>query len=360
MKLAFMFLTHTNSFDVNHSVHADHLASLGVGVTVYFYKRAPAGLRHARVKVFGSPFRLFCLLDMIFWRADLFMGLQVQPRFQKLAQWFGIQRLIPKFLPDVTDPQFVALYHEKPYKFTTRFKDFHAEYDSWEQVNDDKGVWIFSPTEKIRDYYVSLGFDRAKSFIIPHGVLTDVFRPEPQAHEGFNLLFIGADAVRKGLSYALKAFERVRTDYPETKLTIVGRFVVCKEPGVETIDEALNPAYLTHVPKYFNRADLVVFPSLVDGQPIVVLEALACGVPVLTTHDIGFDDIIKDGYNGFLVDKRDDKAIEEKMRWCLSHPAELKKMRANARKTALEHTWMDSAKKFKEQLDALDCSKLKA
>ncbi len=355
MKLGFMFLTSTNSFDVNLSAFADALAALGADVTTYFYKAAPPHVRHAKIKVFGDLFRLRCLLDMAFFdRPHYVMGLESKAWFHKLLALVGIRLLTPKFLPDVSGPEFQALYREEPYKFSVRFKDFPAEYASWKRTNADKTESIFSPTEGIRNYYLGLGYRPREAFIVPHGALTDVFKPAPAPHEGFNLMFIGADAVRKGLSYALKAYEKIRPDFPQARLLIVGRFVECREPGVTVIDEALNPAYLTHVPKYFNRADLLVFPSLVDGQPIVVLEALACGVPVITTKGIGFDDLIVDGFNGFLVEKRDTKALEEKIRRCLSHPQEMAQMRENARQTALRHTWMHSAKAFKEQLDALE------
>jgi glycosyltransferase involved in cell wall biosynthesis len=82
-----------------------------------------------------------------------------------------------------------------------------------------------------------------------------------------------------------------------------------------------------------------VFPSLVEGFGLVLLEAMACGIPIITTPNTGGPDIIIDGIEGFIIPIRDVEALKVKIAWCYSHPQELAKMGIAARKKAEQLTW---------------------
>ena len=81
------------------------------------------------------------------------------------------------------------------------------------------------------------------------------------------------------------------------------------------------------------------FLLLVEGLALVLLEAMACGVPVITTLNAGGSDILTHGVEGFIVPIRDVEALKEKLEWCYRHPQELAEMGRAARRKAEQLTW---------------------
>jgi glycosyltransferase involved in cell wall biosynthesis len=88
----------------------------------------------------------------------------------------------------------------------------------------------------------------------------------------------------------------------------------------------------------YRQADVFVFPTLVEGMGIVVLEAMASGLPVITTPN-GPGDIVRDGVDGFLVPPRDVDAIVERLERLRADPQLRQEMARNARIRAQEFTW---------------------
>ena len=72
---------------------------------------------------------------------------------------------------------------------------------------------------------------------------------------------------------------------------------------------------------------------------MVLLEAMACGIPVITTPNTAGPDIITDGVEGFIIPIRDVEALKVRIEWCYEHPQELAEMGLAARKRAEELTW---------------------
>jgi glycosyltransferase involved in cell wall biosynthesis len=111
--------------------------------------------------------------------------------------------------------------------------------------------------------------------------------------------------------------------------------------------------YLASVPhtqlnQHYINANVFVFPSLVEGFGLVLLEAMACGIPVITTPNTAGPDIITDGVEGFIIPIRDVDALKEKIEWCYGHPAELAEMGRAARRKAEQLTWT----RYQQQLSA--------
>ena len=67
-------------------------------------------------------------------------------------------------------------------------------------------------------------------------------------------------------------------------------------------EDIINIGYTNEVPKYLAVSNVFLFPSKKEGLPICILESLSMGVPVITMNSRGNNDLIKDGYNGFLID----------------------------------------------------------
>ena len=95
----------------------------------------------------------------------------------------------------------------------------------------------------------------------------------------------------------------------------------------------------TSLNQYYSSANVLVFPSLIEGFGLVLVEAMACGIPVITTpHTAGLD-ILTDGVEGFIIPIRDVEALKTKLEWCYQHPQELAEMGKAARRKAEELTW---------------------
>ena len=98
-------------------------------------------------------------------------------------------------------------------------------------------------------------------------------------------------------------------------------------------------------------ASVLIFPTLFDGFGMVVQEAFAYGLPVITTAHAGAAELIVEGMNGFVIPPRDPEALAQIMSWCISHPEELWKMRVAALKTAEAWTWKDFRDTLKQRLN---------
>jgi len=90
----------------------------------------------------------------------------------------------------------------------------------------------------------------------------------------------------------------------------------------------------------YNSALVTVLPSLSEIFPLVVLESMACGTPVICTDAGGMPEIVEDGANGFIVPPNDPKSLEEKIKYFIASPDESKRMGDNARKKMVaDFTW---------------------
>jgi glycosyltransferase involved in cell wall biosynthesis len=91
---------------------------------------------------------------------------------------------------------------------------------------------------------------------------------------------------------------------------------------------------------HYTSASVFVLPSLVEGLPLVLLEAMSCGIPIITTKNAGGLDLITDGVEGFVLDARDTEALKEKILWCYQNPQALAEMGRAARLRAEQLTWL--------------------
>ncbi|MEH2295149.1 glycosyltransferase family 4 protein [Nostoc sp.] len=183
------------------------------------------------------------------------------------------------------------------------------------------------------------GVSPDKITVIPYGAPIDYFQPQPKLDQTFRALFVGRVGVRKGVHYLVKAWEELQLPQAELMLVGVNEF---PETWLSQLPDGVN--YIPSVPhttlnQYYSNANVFVFPSLVEGFGLVLLEAMACGIPVITTPNTAGPDILTDGVEGFIIPIRDVEALKEKLEWCYSHPQELVEMGRSARRKAEELNW---------------------
>jgi len=197
----------------------------------------------------------------------------------------------------------------------------------------------------VRDTFVAQGIDARKVRVIPYGVDAARFTPARRGPRGrpFRVLFVGQLGERKGLSYLLDAYRAFRK--PDTELQLVGNFV--------TGAEVYRPyaGLFRHTPNVpqaellalFHAADVFVLPSLVEGMPLVVLEAMACGLPVIVTP-CGTTDIVRDGVDGFIVPAGDAAAIVARLEHLYGDAELARTLSENARARAEQWPWQRYAR----------------
>lgn len=198
---------------------------------------------------------------------------------------------------------------------------------------------IFVASSMTKNSLVDNGIAPKKISVIPYGAPIDYFQPQPKNHSGFRALFVGRVGVRKGVHYLLSAWQQLHLSEAELLLVGVNEFPDRWLSSYQDIVHYLPSVAHSELDKYYNSADVFVFPSLVEGFGLVLLEAMACGIPIITTPNTAGPDIITDGVEGFIVPIRDVEALKEKLEWCYRHPQELREMRKAARKKAEQLTW---------------------
>ena len=179
--------------------------------------------------------------------------------------------------------------------------------------------------------------------VVPYGVDAARFAPDRTrvAPLGgpLRLLFVGRINQRKGVRYLLDALALLPTR--ELELTICGRVVddlAIFRPFADrvTIRPDVSAAELSAA---YQSADLFVFPSVAEGFGQVLLEALASGLPVLSTTHTAAPDLIEQARHGFVVPPRRPDLLADRMEWALTHRAQLHAMRAEACALAETFTW---------------------
>lgn len=151
---------------------------------------------------------------------------------------------------------------------------------------------------------------------INNGVNIDKYFPMPINHADIVLISVGRLQEQKNHKMLLNVFGKVHKKYPAVKLRIYGEGELrgeleekIKKLGLEQVVEM--PGQCTDIAKQLNRSDIFVQSSDYEGLPISGLEAMACGLPIISTKAGGTIDIVEEGINGFLVDIGDEDKFEE-------------------------------------------------
>jgi len=153
-------------------------------------------------------------------------------------------------------------------------------------------------------------------WFVPNGVGPEFFRQRayPQG-PATKLLFVGNWIDHKGIYYLKEAFEQLLASLPGLRLTIAG--CGCSEEYVRRYFSASAQASLnicpvvprSEMPELYADHDIFVLPSLVEGMPLVLLEAMASGLPVVTTESSGMTDLVGNGHDGLLTIPGDTAAL---------------------------------------------------
>ncbi len=171
------------------------------------------------------------------------------------------------------------------------------------------------------------------------------FKPEPRGCAGpFELLCVGRLVPAKGQEVLLAAVARLVAQGRDLRLTLVGA-----GPQSDELRERVGSLGLVdrvalvggvsqdHIAQYYRRAHCFALASFAEGIPVVLMEAMAMGLPCVTTRITGVPELIRDGIDGLLVSPSDAEGLAEAIGSLIDDPNLCRRLAANARASVVAH-----------------------
>jgi colanic acid/amylovoran biosynthesis glycosyltransferase len=222
---------------------------------------------------------------------------------------------------------------------------------------------LFLPiSEQTKQKLQMLGCDPKKTAIHRMGVRMERFEYTPREiikGEPTTILTIGRLVEKKGHEYAIRAFAKVAATRKGIRYLIVGDGpqrslleTLAAELGVKDRIEFLGEINQDEAAELYRKSHIFLLPSVTaadgdqEGVPVVLMEAQATGLPVISTKHAGIPEVVEDGKTGYLVEEKDIDALAEKLEYLLEHPEQWPKMGEAGRKLVEEK--YDSKKLNKE------------
>lgn len=215
---------------------------------------------------------------------------------------------------------------------------------------------IATTGERLRQQLIERnGFDAARITSVPTGIDTDRFAPgnrciaRGQLNLPVNASIVGIVATLrswKGHLYLLEAFARIAA--PDALLLIVG-----DGPQRQNLEQEITRRNLTgrvlmpgnqrDVTAWLNAMDIFVLPSYAnEGVPQALMQAMSCGLPVISTPIGSITEAVQDGVSGRIVPARDVEQLQQAIQALLQDPAQRAAFGAAARNTAIEKFGMEA------------------
>jgi len=205
---------------------------------------------------------------------------------------------------------------------------------------------------------------REKIRMIYNGIDTDAFHPssDGRAEQEKRLLFVGGSNPRKGIDLVIEAFAHVHRRHPQVSLDLLGGWDWRAQKG-EAVRLGISTRihfhpYVPHedMPAYYRRAYAFLAPTRAESFGIASAEAMACGIPIVSTRTGAVPELIDDGVHGILVPANDTRALAEAILELLNDPRRADEMgQAGRRRAQRNFSWdviMPSWEALFEQLSA--------
>jgi glycosyltransferase involved in cell wall biosynthesis len=189
--------------------------------------------------------------------------------------------------------------------------------------------YVFVTTVDLKKTLIDQGINKEKIFIIPNAINIKLFSMKISRNliekemnkfdlvdSDFVMLFVGRLTETKGIWFLLNSLNDIITESPEIKLLIIGQgelekniSIFIKSNNLSNNIKVLGSVDNNKLPLYYNIADIFVFPTHFEGFPAVILEAWACGTPILSTKVPGIQTLITNKVNGLLIQKDNKKEL---------------------------------------------------
>ena len=207
---------------------------------------------------------------------------------------------------------------------------------------------VIAASNFTKDSFALAGLDTSKVRVIPYGAPPTIesgIDGGSDPSEQCRFLWAGTFNIRKGAPYLLEAW-RTMPLASKCELIVYG---AQRMPAqlLENLPDSIK--FAGSVPalelrEAYLRADVLVFPTLCDGFGMVVTEAFAHGLPVITTRRAGAAELLIHESNGLLINAESATELRDALQWCLDNRIKLKEMRSSALATARRWQWADYRK----------------
>jgi glycosyltransferase involved in cell wall biosynthesis len=203
----------------------------------------------------------------------------------------------------------------------------------------EEADYVLIPSDFVRHSFLEESFPEDRLLQVPFGADTSRFHPaDSQVDHPFRVLFVGQIGIRKGIPYLLEAWRQL--GWRDAELWLVGR----TETGFKSVltrwDGLPGAKVVGYVPdpvSLYQQADVFAFPTIEEGSALVTYEALACGLPVVTTPNAGA--VVRDGIEGFIVPIRDVDALADRLERLRADEQLRQEVGRATRKRVNEFTW---------------------
>lgn len=261
----------------------------------------------------------------------------------------------------------VITVHDLSLQCTTLFKVSNRMkiYLKFDILGIKKAKHIFADSESTKNDLVSkLKINPDKISVVYLGVDQNIYNPKKTVFVNFNyILYVGSEQPRKNLSSLLKAFRIIKQNenFKDLKLIKIGN------PGLETdrktILKLINELNLQNdvvftgfvpeaeLPKYYSNAACFVLPSLYEGFGLPLLEAMACGCPVVASNVTSIPEVAGDA--GLLVNPLNVKEIANAIEQILSDDSLREKLIDNGLTQSNKFSWDKTASETAKVYESL-------
>ncbi len=326
----------------------------------YYFRKLPAGGLQRKVKITGLILKYFYKKPRCLLKTRLLSGrvkgsilkilcigfpfLDKKP-YDIIHCHFGPNGILGATLKEigVFEGKVITVFHGYDISSYLR-KHGHAVYNGLFMKGD-----MFLPiSERWKNRLIELGCSEQKIVVHRMGIDTGKFcylPRKPVKDDKVRLLTVARLIEKKGVQYAVQAVADVLKRYSNIEYNIVG-----DGPAKNTLEgliEELNVGnnvkllgwrHQEEIIELMKHTDVFIAPSVVGGDgdeegiPIVLMEALAQGMPVLSTQHSGIPELVQDGESGFLVPERNVEALADKLEFLIKHPEIWSEMGRKGRK----------------------------
>ncbi|HEY5268598.1 MAG TPA: glycosyltransferase, partial [Candidatus Saccharimonadales bacterium] len=196
------------------------------------------------------------------------------------------------------------------------------------------------------------GVELEKIKVIPNGVEEKFYYDKPRTlHKKPRLLFVGRLDIQKNVQLLLNALDGISEQF---ETTIVGEGSLSSD--LRKMAKGLKLKNIKFVGRkddkellnYYRRSDIFVLPSEREGMPLVLLEAMAMGLPIVATNVTGSRDVVKNGKNGYLVPIGNVESFRSALLKITSNKSTYKKLSQTSRKMADKYSWEKISAQFEK------------
>lgn len=230
---------------------------------------------------------------------------------------------------------------------------------TWSALNRIYGYMdlVICPSDAIKRELVKRGMKKRVE-VVSNGVDLKMFPVKRNYKVTKKILHVGRLGYEKNVDVIIKAFARIAQANSELQLVIAGDGPAKNDLMKMTVNMKISDRviFLGMVKrellcKVYKDADVFVTTSTMETQGMVVLEAMACGLPVVGVKRYALPDLVKNGENGYVVKPGDEKMLADRILKIMNDGVLMEKMGNNSRKMALTHEVSDMVRKLSRLYD---------